>query len=85
MIFQSKELLLLHEFNEFIPILNGQALLFWSKTQRSFLFFLMEVVSFLWRLSTNFCTSLFFGLIYSLKNQRFLVMLQAITNCYAKP
>ena len=34
MIFQSSNLLLLYDFNRFIPALYGQLFLFWSKLQR---------------------------------------------------
>ena len=34
MIFQSSNLLLLYNFNQFIPALYGQPFLFWSKLQR---------------------------------------------------
>ena len=58
MILQSSKLLLLYDFNRFIPALCGQTFLFWSKLQR---FPYMESVSFFWGLGASFNTILFFS------------------------
>ena len=56
MILQSSNLLILYDFNRFIPALYGQLFLFQSKLQR---FPYMEGVSFFWRLCASFNTILF--------------------------
>ena len=58
MILQSSKLLLLYDFNRFIPALYGQPFLFWSKLQR---FPYMEGVSFFWGLGASFNIILFFS------------------------
>ena len=59
--FQSSYLLLLYDFNRFIPALYGQLFLFWSKLQP---FPYMGVVSFFGVLGANFNTFLFFSYLF---------------------
>ena len=84
MIFQSSKLLLLYDFNRFIPTLCWQHFLSWLKTQ---CIPLMEGAYFSWWLCTRFNTFLFFRVTCSenvVYNPLVDVMLQTFPNSYAK-